>query len=335
MNRDSSIELLRLVLMVMIVIHHCIVHGLGLEYISNPAGGDVLIAPHLMLGADIINGLCICSVNCFVLISGYFSIRTTKRKMLFLFLSATIYALLFNVLPLAIEGDIKGALDNCLFLSHQSYWFITDYLFLMIFAPMINLFFENASVKTLGYFTASILIISCYFGFHWKLDVNVNGYTLFQFITMYCIGRYIAVKKFDISKWKAASCYALCALATGLLMWWFWHRGKAAVAWKFSYYNDPLLILAAVGLFMLFKNFKFENRIVNNLAKSALGIYLFQESVAVSRVLYGYLRDVASTANAEIFIIIVALSVVTALVALAIDRFRIILLDRIFNKFKV
>ena len=50
-----------------------------------------------------------------------------------------------------------------------------------------------------------------------------------------------------------------------------------------TYYNDPLLVAAAVGVLLLFRRVRFSSRAVNSLAASALAVYLFQSSAWPSR----------------------------------------------------
>lgn len=80
LKRDSSIELLRLFLMLMIIIHHSIVHGMGLRGLVLENALPMHFTASEKPVATIINCFCICAVNCFVLISGYFSIKTTIKK---------------------------------------------------------------------------------------------------------------------------------------------------------------------------------------------------------------------------------------------------------------
>ena len=42
----------------------------------------------------------------------------------------------------------------------------------------------------------------------------------------------------------------------------------------FGYYHNPLIIVQAVSIFLLFRNFTFKNKIINELAKGAFTCYL-------------------------------------------------------------
>ena len=42
-------------------------------------------------------------------------------------------------------------------------------------------------------------------------------------------------------------------------------------------YNNPLLVLGAIGFFLFFLSFNLHSKIVNNIANSALSVYLLQD----------------------------------------------------------
>ena len=293
-TRNSSFELLRLVLMLMIVIHHSIVHGLGLSALSESYNSELIIKPSQMLIACSIHAFCICAVNCFVLISGYFGIKTTLKKVLFLVISIFIYTLLFSVIPSAAAGELKKAIYNCLFLSHSKYWFVIDYLFLMIFTPMINLAFETLPKRKTDIIIIGLLFISCYFGWLWGHVANANGYTLLQFILMYSVGRRFKYSNISLSTSKSLGLYVACSLLAGIVMWYLWHLGFNSRAWQITLYNNPLIICSAIGLFLLFKNFDIHSGIINTVAKGAFGIYLFQSSVIISQLQYGFINRIGT-----------------------------------------
>lgn len=285
-NRSSSIELLRLILMVMIIIHHCIVHGLGLSALS-PFYSSNLIIPYNEMPIWIgINSCCICAVNCFILISGYFKIKVTSYKFINLLFTLCFYSILLTIVPDVIDENWKEAIRNSLFLTHSPYWFVIDYLFLMVFAPMLNLAFDTFLSSKRRLIILGLLIISCYFGFVWGHSVNINGYTLLQFITMYCIGREIKLSQFSMARTPSILLYIISSGICAVLCWLFWDKGYNQYAWRVTYYNNPLLILSSIGLFVVFMNGHIQSKLINRIALSAFGIYLFQSSPCVASLMY-------------------------------------------------
>ena len=125
-ERNSSFELLRLVLMTLIVIHHSIIHGLGFSGMGLNESASVILDSHLIPAALVIDCLCICSVNCFILISGYFSINLRLKKFLLLSVTLFIYTLIFNTGFLISERKWLTALASMFGFSHCKYWFVRD-----------------------------------------------------------------------------------------------------------------------------------------------------------------------------------------------------------------
>ena len=101
LQRDSSIELFRIITMLMIVAHHYVVNS----------GVMGLIAGQKLWGA---NGFLLCmgawgkvGINCFVLITGYFMCEKSisLRKFLKLYLEIVFYALVLNAI-FALTGYV-------------------------------------------------------------------------------------------------------------------------------------------------------------------------------------------------------------------------------------
>ncbi len=282
--------------MFLIVVGHCIIHGLGLYGISFNSSVDVVTSGSDTTVAIIIYNFCTCAVNCFILISGYFGIKYSGKKLRSLIFTLMFYSLLFNVLPALVNNEKTDALRYILFLSHSPYWFLIDYIILMVLAPVLNEGFERFEKKYITILIVTLLIASCYLGFLWSHSVNTNGYTLSQFVTMYCLGRYISKYSISVSSFKAYSIYVICSLLAGLVMYLLYHN-PVVNPWKMCYYNNPLVIISAFALFFIFKNIRYSNRLVNRLALSSLAIYLVQSSQSVSSWMYNVIRHNYESAN--------------------------------------
>lgn len=310
--------------MVMIVIHHFIVHGLGLTSLADGDAASFANGERAVPIAYCLNVFCICAVNCFILISGYFRIKTTIKKYVYLLLTLLFYVLIFRTLPEAIAGNWKSAIISLFLLSHSSYWFVIDYLFLMVLTPMINLAYDAFTKRQRWLTTIGLVVISSYFGYVWGHGDNFDGYTLIQFITMYCIGRQIALSNISLSKRYSLATYCGACLLMGALGWGLIAQGKYQSAWKLTFYNDPLTIISAIGLFLVFKNITLSSPTINRLARSAFGIYLFQESGYISSILYNMIKDLAPAAGLSIYPLIIAIALATSGVAILFDQLRLL-----------
>lgn len=106
-ERNSNLELYRIIVMLLIVAHHYVVNsGLGECISQNPLSANSLF--YLLFGAWGKTG-----INCFVLITGYFMCKTeiTLHKFLKIFLWAITYSILiiavFTIFGYHPEGFMK------------------------------------------------------------------------------------------------------------------------------------------------------------------------------------------------------------------------------------
>lgn len=332
-ERQSSIELLRLLLMFMIIVHHSIVHGLGLMGLAHEGSLPMHFSSFEQPIATITNCFCICAVNCFVLISGYFSIKFTKKKFISLILTVVFYTFLGSSLYNIFQGNIKEGIWRLMFLSHPTYWFVNAYLYLMVFAPLFNMMFDKLSPKYIKFVIATLIFISCYLGFIWHNAMNLDGYNVFQLIMMYCIGRYLAKFKQNKSKIHSFLQYVICSLLAGTLMYVLWIKGYPEKAWHLVCYNNPLLILSSIGLFQLFRGIQFKNSFINKCAKSSFAIYLIQSSLICKTYYYPYFNEVhlKYSTGGGIWLIIIVLAVGVVLFSIAFDKIQQIINKKIVN----
>ena len=183
--RESNIELLRIVAMFFIVLHHLLVHGMkNIGYLSDSIVEISLIRqmPFIFL-----NAFTVVAVNCYVLISGYWGINPTKKKFFNLFAICVFYSLahyLINALHNEIFSLKLFIFSLLPFSHHQGLWFVTCYIGLFLLSPLLNAAVchlneteKSTWTKVLG----GLAIITFYFGYLWRTELNHNGYNLVYF----------------------------------------------------------------------------------------------------------------------------------------------------------
>ena len=316
-ERDTNMELLRLVLMFFIVIHHSIVHGLGLMELSH---SFCTLSEPAFIFACLINAFCIIAVNAFILISGYFSIQCSKSKFIYLMAQLAVCVLLFSIPYFAATGAFRQVLSNLLLFSHSRYWFIIDYFILFAFAPALNLLFDNTSKNGQLLFIASLFFVSCYLGFVWHHDANINGYTIFQFIFLYSIGRFIKINDFSFKSAPATLIYVLCSVLVASLMIAFHHTGHDLRAWSMTFYNNPVLVVSAISFFFIFRNLQFQSSRINYLASSSIIIYLFTCSALVEGIYYPLVQRQFMSVGLGVFPIILFEALLLASTSILLDK---------------
>jgi len=138
MNRQSNIELLRGVLMLMVVFVH--LTGNGVLKASSP----IPYTETNWIIANLIDAVCYPAVNCFILISGYFCMKPTFLKFLKLEIPVIMYQL---ILVFAVGGTSWGVIISFIPVVSKSYWFLTGYAILMLLAPILNNAVETMSLR--------------------------------------------------------------------------------------------------------------------------------------------------------------------------------------------
>ena len=182
--RSSNIELLRIVSMFMIILFHFSVHGSWPE--GGPLASDVAVEM-LSFGGKL-------GVNCFVLITGYFMVKSRLKLASLLrvvfetwFYSFAILLLFLLVQPdLVTEEKLRKAI---LPVISGEYWFITCYIALMVISPLLNLAWRHLApsgksrVMALGFVIISLLPTVSTF--------NPLGSDLIWFFYIYLLGGWI------------------------------------------------------------------------------------------------------------------------------------------------
>jgi hypothetical protein len=270
--------------MIMIITHHVIVHGLGLRGIGRPLF-RVDDYTYYELG---INSFVVIAVNVFIFISGYFGIKLKLRTIFSLVFQAIFYStalyLLFTLINPA-QWSIGGFANAFLPISRNMWWFISTYICLCFISPFLNRGIEALERKQLRIAIAGVLFINCFSGFMYG-TISGNGYTIFNFVTIYLVGRYI--RKYGITirrPFMLLAIFTLVLLGISLVLL---QVNKPREISHLFLYNNPLVIASSVMLFFGFKNIVIKsNRFINAVAGSVLGVYMLHEYSSIRYLLVG------------------------------------------------
>ena len=233
-------------------------------------------------------------VNCFVLISGYFSIKTSLRGFLHLYGFYAFYALLIALTQYL--GDAQYAQMPCyekLFhiaihslmpWDNNNFWFLNAYLCLFMVAPLLNVAIANITKSNYIRILVLLTILNIIFGNILSIDLlNTWGFSAAQFIYLYMIGGYIrnhvSVNIVQKCRWGSCGVYlasaALWAMFVAIQVYGF----PIARFFKAFSYNNIFVLTAAIGFFLFMLSFDIKSRTINWLASSCLAAYLLQGSV--------------------------------------------------------
>lgn len=332
-ERQSNIELLRIVCMFMIVMHHFATNVWypGMAHVHTPTstGEALVLLSHCLF---------FIGVNCFVLISGYFSIKTSLKGFLHLYGFYAFYALLialtqyfgdaqYAIMPLG-EKCFHIAIHSLMPWDNNDFWFLNAYLALFMMAPMLNA--AIASMEKPMYLRVLVLltILNVVFGGFFSIDLlNTWGFCVAQFVYLYMIGgyirKYVTLETIKAHRWYNLGVYVMSAVLWGLFVAIqvyeipFLERFFKAFA-----YNNVFVLTASIGFFLFMLSFDIKSRTVNWLSSSCLAAYLLQGSVLPYSWYIGILEKYPPLQNPCQIVLVSALFLI---ISLLYDKVRIMM----------
>lgn len=282
MKRESNFELLRIVAIIFITIHHLLINGLNICGYNKAfdISGDSAIAV-------LLNSLCVGGVNTFILISGWFGIKHIVRNVIRLLFDCAVYGLMACLIYLVCTNDSLNIYEFLNSMKFTSGWYVPNYIWLLLVSPIIEKSLLNINLKILRIWILILSICQIYLGYYLKF-VDANGYSAINFIYLYYIGRYLRLEEQNIFYKKWANYGGLLWLVTGLILGFIYlaaaymHHSIESV--RFWSYNNPLVLLGSVSVFVFFSIIKIQSNFINYFATSVLGVYLLSSNSLITSI---------------------------------------------------
>lgn len=283
-TRNSSVEILRIILMVMIVIWYLSVHGYGIIAASNA------IPQTQFASYYIFNVYTCCAVNCFMFISGFYGLKFKFSTLLGYMIQCYFYSILLSIIIsfFIIETNtIDQVLSRILFpFTNENWWFASGYLMVYLMSPLINQYIEISSVKRMIVLVASMyLLFLLYSAFDnsWAGSINL----LFIYVCGRCLQKYplIFLKKKCISIFLLTTSILQCGVIIGLFL------QIPYIGFLYRYWN-PLVILSSISLFYCFQSRSIYSKNINTIAKCMFGVYLITDFPPIRYYLNPYMAEV-------------------------------------------
>ena len=316
-------ELLRIAAMLMVLLLHCNYSVLGpitrIDIQSDALGSFMRV---------FLEQLCLCSVNVFVLISGWFGIRYKFHGLLSLQFQIVALAVLVTVflLPFGIGVQYKCLFK--VFYLGAYYWFVPSYLLLYIFSPVLNSFIENTEREGVKRLLICFFLLEFALGWLCDWEHFGLGYSGLSFMGLYLLARYINKYKGSlfITAWKQGwyvVSFLLCSLIPATIS--FLTLRVANYGFNQLSYASPFVIAASVSLLLLFTKFEFHSRFVNWIAASSFSMYLIQLHPMVWPVWTSSMRTLhGQTGGGNYTVSCLLISVIFGMVCIIIDQLRIL-----------
>lgn len=268
-NRESAFELLRILSILGIITMHAL--------------APICWDPAFSLLSVVENGIFQIGVTCFILISGYFGIRRSTKK-LFQLESIALFGSVLGLVLMLLRGEGVSMMDllrTCFPVLTGKWWFLTCYVCILLVAPFLNKFLASLTQKQwlelLG-----ILIILFYIAptFLYFQIMNDSGKGLMNFLTIYLIGRYLRIYGIKRSRWFWAT-GALLMLAANILLNIAFREILGRIELPFARDNSIFILLQGLCVFQFVGSLHFHSVWVNRIASFTYPAYILNSAVVL------------------------------------------------------
>ncbi len=314
-KRQTGIELLRIVAMLMIVLMHFLSHSGNLLEPGTPFSLSAATG-------TILENLCLGAVNAYVFISGYYGSRRNYKpsKTVRFLCQIWFYSLLIPLVLMLFHQHTKfqegiyGVIYYLFPIETEHYWFATSFLMLMLLSPFLNHAvkflshkkFQIALVGVFVLFSGIKSICPVAFGF------DKYGYDLPWFVFVYLFAAYAG--KYDSqgvlatlkeNRKKAAALFLLSAGLGMVIQFLMRDLGQLVPALEGTcnyyftvpyHYNAMNVFAGSIGLFYLFQSIVIkEGKFAEGIRKVSglsFGVYLLHEHIDIRDNWYSWLKGI-------------------------------------------
>ncbi len=288
MGGDSSIELLRIIAMFMILIHHFIVHN-GYDVLKLPLGPERIFFQLAMAGGGKVGVVIFFSISAWFFLDREQTIKSNlkrvwimERELLFWSLALMMFYLVFDRADLGTKLMVRSLVP----LSTGIWWYATACAIFLMLLP-----FLSKGLKVLGReyhlaLAATVLVI-------WGLTSFIPGMIgindgFFGFIYLFIL---ISAYKWYMKPFTTRQVWLMIGTGLGFLLLYtcasitlslLGHDTGIYItgSWKLP------VIMIGFSMFLLFDRVTFHNRTINRIAQSAFAVYLITDYAASMKLLW-------------------------------------------------
>lgn len=295
-RRDSNLELLRIITMVLIVAHHYVVNS-GLNVADGPIWQDPMT--HRSIFLLLYGAWGKIGINCFVLITGYFMCKShiTAKKFVKLLFEVEFYNILIYA-AFCMTGywnfSLRECMETVLPVVRIDRDFTSAYLIFYLCIPFLNILIDHMTEQQHLELLALLLFLYSFLGSLPVFYVTMNYVSWFA--VLYLLAAYIRCYPRAIFQntrfWGWASLLSLVlSCASVVVCTWLEARFGlgTAVGMDLSYYfvsdsNAILALLTGLSVFLFFKNWRLPySKTVNTIAASTFGVLCIHSGTEAMR----------------------------------------------------
>ncbi len=301
MNRQTNLELLRVLSMLFICCGHLGNWGNLSPYLIS----FNTIAPH--------------AVDCFVVISGFFLIKSkfkTERILRTVTSTISLSFIVALILYSCNKIDITSLFKSLVPL--YNYWFINKYIAVLLLSPFINKVCNSITKKQYQILIGSLLLLSSQLFNLFPLgELYGNGLSLLWMTTVYITGGYLRLHTPKFNYWGTATLILLAIYN----ICYIYFLGTIQLN------NNSLITLTlAITTFMWFKSFTIPDKgfipgIIKRIAPNTIAVYIIHSqqyvTTYISQVFHKFIGHIP-----DIFYLYLFASIVF-LLSVIIDKIRL------------
>lgn len=288
--RSSNFELLRILSMFLIVMHHYSAQGVG-GLAEHALTANKTLEYIFSLGGKI-------GVNCLILITGYFLVGASIKYMKLLklvfevFFYSVLCMLIFYSLGLS-AFDPKVVKESLFPLTFDMYWFATAYAVLYLLSPFVNLLIRGLNRN--NHFKLILLLVVLWSVLPALTFGQAPGYSsLGWFFLLYLIGAYIKLYPHqffgNLKITLPAACLSYGVIISSVIVLDYLGLRNSYFAEHATYLREMNMfptLLCSISLFLIFKNLNIGKlKVINTIAASTFGVYLIHNNYFVGPYLW-------------------------------------------------
>ena len=329
MRREPNFEVMRTVAMFFIIVYHCLTHGVGDGYgfsVHNPVSlSNILFSDFLLVFSSI-------AVNLYVMVSGYFlvdlsfkasRIVRTWTYACFYSVVITIFLMSLQLVPFSIVALGKSFFP----ISTDAYWFVTQYIGLLILSPFLALLVKQLTYKQYlwlligGAFMCLAIIPDFPLGKRFHV---AHGNSVWSFAYLFLVAGFIKhyLKKVSMS-WLLAAILFVTLLTMGCEVFFGYHDDSVSLFW-FNYNGLPFIL--SVLVFIMIRQMQMSESglwiVLVKLAPYSFGVYLIHDQLMVRGWLWSHV-PITSFCDQWIYLfVVIGLCVLIFLFCAFVDSIR-------------